>query len=221
MQIYATDGASTPTNNLLASTTISDASVPDGLSRLVGIFAAGASVQAGQQYALSVTRAATFGLRDRDGGDPCPGGGQFYSPTPGNTWTSAGDSFDMVFAVFVAALDPEPAPPKADGNLTIDANKGKVEKGRKVTLSGQLDVPGVESCERNRLIELQRRLKSKGLEVPDLQVGPTDANGTTPQGESQKDLLLPRGRRRERRLRRRTSNSQKVRVQKKKAAQEA
>src|SRR5262245_48301033 len=46
MQIVTTDGSGTPTNNVLASTTIANASVPDGDSRIVGLFASPASVVA-------------------------------------------------------------------------------------------------------------------------------------------------------------------------------
>jgi hypothetical protein len=122
------------------------------------------------------------------------------------------------------AIAPEPEPaPKADGTLTIDANKGKVEKGRKVTLTGQLDVASNESCEPSRQIQIQRRLKSEDdSKFATFATVTTDATGNystkvkvkktyfyraiVAENESCDDEI---------------SNSQKVRVQKKKAAQEA
>src|SRR5512133_1955693 len=56
MQILATDAMGNPINTVLASTTIADASVPNGPSRLAAVFASPASVSAGNQYALGLTR---------------------------------------------------------------------------------------------------------------------------------------------------------------------
>jgi hypothetical protein len=78
MQIVTTDGSGTPTNNVLASTTIANASVPDGDSRIVGLFASPASVVAGQQLGLLITRPGeSYTLRDRSD-IPCPGQ-EFFS----------------------------------------------------------------------------------------------------------------------------------------------
>src|SRR5688572_26253712 len=56
MEIYATDIAGNPTDGLLASTTIPDASVPSGPTRIVGVFATPANVLAGRQYVISLRR---------------------------------------------------------------------------------------------------------------------------------------------------------------------
>jgi hypothetical protein len=224
MEIWATDPMGAPTNALLGSATIADATVPTGDVRLVGTFSPGVGVAAGQSYVLSLRRAAAWNLRDRNS-NPCPGN-EFFSAGPTSTW-SVPSTFDLVFAVFVGQPDPpEPDPepgPKADGTLTIDANKGKVEKGRKVTLSGQYDTPTNEACEPNRQIQIQRRLKSQ----PDsafatFETVQTDAAGNYTLKTKVKKTRFYRAVVTETdACDDETSNSQKVRVQKKKAAQEA
>jgi hypothetical protein len=98
MQIVTTDGSGTPTNNVLASTTIANASVPDGDSRIVGLFASPASVVAGQQLGLLITRPGeSYTLRDRSD-NPCPGQ-EFFSASGGPFMSEP--IFDFVFAVFV------------------------------------------------------------------------------------------------------------------------
>jgi len=130
-----------------------------------------------------------------------------------------------MFAVFVEPSPPaEPTPqPKADGTLTIDANKGKVEKGRKVTLSGQYDVTANESCEANRAIEIQRRLKSEDdSKFATFTTVQTDATGNYSTKQKVKKTYFYRAVVQENAsCDDESSNSQKVRVQKKKAAQEA
>lgn len=60
--------------------------------------------------------------------------------------------------------DPDTTSCNPDRTLTLDTNKGKVEKGFKVLLSGQIDAPQNEAaCEPNQTIELQR----KGKNAPD------------------------------------------------------
>jgi hypothetical protein len=119
---------------------------------------------------------------------------------------------------------PEPqATSKADGTLTIDANKGKVEKGRKVTLTGQLDVTANESCEPNRQIQIQRRLKSEDdSKFATFATVNTDATGNYTLKTKVKKTYFYRAVVAETdACDDETSNSQKVRVQKRKAAQEA
>lgn len=101
MQIVPTDGSGTPINTVLASATIADATVPNGASRLAAVLAAPASVGAGRQYALLLTRpgAAMFALSDRDD-NPCPGQ-EFFSLSQSGAWTPNSPSYDAVFAVFV------------------------------------------------------------------------------------------------------------------------
>jgi hypothetical protein len=119
---------------------------------------------------------------------------------------------------------PEPEPqPKADGTLTIDANKGKVEKGRKVTLTGQLDVSANESCEPGRTIQVQRRLKSEDdSKFATFRTVQTDASGNYSTKVKVKKTYFYRAVVQENAAcDDELSNTQKVRVQKKKAAQEA
>jgi hypothetical protein len=117
-----------------------------------------------------------------------------------------------------------PPAPKSDRTLTLDANKGKVEKGRKVRLSGQIDAPQNEAgCEPNQTVELQRKAKNApdtafatfrtvqtdqaGNFADKVKVKKTRIyRGVVPETEACDDEL---------------SNTQKVRVQQKKAAQEA
>jgi hypothetical protein len=103
MQIAAVDGSGTPTNTVLAHTAIPNGTVPVGTSTIVGMFEAPAIVEAGQQYALVLTRApAGFGWRLHED-NPCAGS-SFSSVDQTSTWAEAMD-FDRVFSVFV-----EPAP---------------------------------------------------------------------------------------------------------------
>ena len=51
-----------------------------------------------------------------------------------------------------------PPPPKANRTLTLDANKSKVKKGKRVTLSGRLSAAtGQGPCESSQTVELQRK----------------------------------------------------------------
>jgi hypothetical protein len=119
--------------------------------------------------------------------------------------------------------NPPAGQPSADGTLTIDANKGKVEKGRKVTLTGQLDVAANEACEPGRAIQVQRRLKSEDdSKFETFKTVQTDATGNFSLRQKVKKTYFYRAVVSETdACDDETSNSQKVRVQKKKAAQEA
>jgi hypothetical protein len=111
MQILATDAAGDPTNTVLASTTIPDAFVPTGNSRIAGLFATPASVVAGEQYAFVITRPGEeFTIRDR-GDNPCPAGAEYLSPSQTAAFGGADTCCDLIFAVFVeppAAPNPQP-----------------------------------------------------------------------------------------------------------------
>jgi hypothetical protein len=110
LQIASVDGFGTPTNTVLAHTAIPNGTIPAGTSTLVGVFGAPANVEAGQQYALVLTRApAGFGWRLRDG-NPCPGQ-KFGSPSQAGTWGPLLMDEDFVFAVFV---EPSPQPQPVD-----------------------------------------------------------------------------------------------------------
>ncbi|MGZ5347896.1 MAG: hypothetical protein ACXWGV_09915 [Solirubrobacterales bacterium] len=100
LRILATDGSGKPTGTVLAATTVPDATIPDGNSRLSGTFTAPASVVAGQLYALAISRpgANQMLVRERSG-DPCPGQ-EYFSNSLANPWLSTGP-MDIVFAIFV------------------------------------------------------------------------------------------------------------------------
>jgi hypothetical protein len=61
------------------------------------------------------------------------------------------------------APEPEPQPlAKADRTLTLDANKNKVKKGKKVTLSGQVNqLTRQGQCESSQPVQLQRKKPSQ------------------------------------------------------------
>jgi hypothetical protein len=160
MQILATDGLGNPTNSVLASTTIADSTVPNGNQPIAGEFAAPASVEAGQQYAISIAHPPDVQVRIRSP-DPCPGK-PFESFSQSGPWFSVdpvlGPEYDVVFAVYVEP----PPPPKAGRTLTLDANKDKVKEGKKVRLSGQLNqVVRQGECESGQPVQLQRKRPSK------------------------------------------------------------
>jgi hypothetical protein len=119
LDLNETDAAGAPTNTTLASATIPDADVPAGASVITGSFASPASVSAGQQYTLIVTRPASNGLQvGTRTGDDC-GGGLFFSNTQTGTFNSLGATYDLIFAVFVLENDPpETAITKGPKNKT-------------------------------------------------------------------------------------------------------
>ena len=135
MQIVTTDGSGTPTDNVLASTTIANASVPDGDSRIVGLFASPASVVAGQQLGLLITRPGeTYTLRDRDD-NPCPGQ-EFFSAS-GGPFMPEQPVFDFVFAVFV-----KPSNTVTLGQVTRNQKKGTATLTVNVPNPGELTGSG-------------------------------------------------------------------------------
>jgi len=101
MQIVDTDATGLPVNSALASTTIPDATVPDGDSTITGTFAPGAAVVAGHRYALVVTRPGASKLSwNQRSGNPCPGQ-EFLSMSQTGSWAANNPGFDFVFSVFV------------------------------------------------------------------------------------------------------------------------
>ena len=106
-QIATVNDSGVPTQTVLASTTASDASVPIGLDTtpVTASFASPASIVAGQQYALVVTRSSEYVLDLRQMSS-CPGGG--FTNTGGG-YTPNNPNLDLVYAIFVT---PPPAPPQ-------------------------------------------------------------------------------------------------------------
>ena len=88
-------------------------------------------------------------------------------PIEGDPGDTAEDAFVSKLAVVSEPQPPAPSPEvppvsKAQRTLTLDANKSKVKRGKKVRLSGQLDAAQNEAaCETGQTIELQRRKSSQ------------------------------------------------------------
>jgi hypothetical protein len=129
--INEVDGSGSPTNNVLATTTIPETSVPGGSINLpvTAQFAQPATVVAGQQYALVVSRPGSggFGLRlqGRSDVNPCPGS-LFLSNGQVNPFMDIGA--DLIFTTFVE----EPAADQAPETTIGAAPKAKTKK-RKAT----------------------------------------------------------------------------------------
>jgi len=176
VQILGTDGSGVPTNTVLASATIPDASVPAGDSTLVGAFDPAAGVVAGQKYALSVSRSGSPYVLPVTNAAPCPGQ-LFFSGFPSTTWNPDPPNLDMIFAVFVESpSQPAEPQPLAGRNVTLDADKNKVKKGKRVTLSGRLTPARQGPCESSQTVELQRKKPSQESFATFAQVQ-TDAQG--------------------------------------------
>jgi len=152
LQVLATDASGVPTNTVLASATISDAAVPLGDSTLAGTFSPPASVSAGQQYAIAVTRPAQWYLQRRADDPSCPGR-EFFSPSQTAPFMPSGTPSDMIFATFVD-------PPN-------DFSVGKLQ-GRKLRLAvpgaGGIDVrdAAVATATGATIAATKKRLKPSG-----------------------------------------------------------
>jgi hypothetical protein len=228
VSVNAVDDFGIPINVVLASTTVPNGSVPDGLSTLTANFASPADVTAGQNYAVVVTRPDSddlgTGYRNTD---VCPGDA-FTSDSQTGAFTQQCTGVlrcDLVVAVFVEPT-PEsvsvPVPgPKAARVLTLDANKGKVEKGKKVRLSGELEATGNDpACEAGQAVEIQRT-GVKGGPPQLVATVPTDAQGNyATKLKVAKSSLFTGTTAETAACEQETSDTNKVRVQKPKAAKE-
>jgi RTX calcium-binding nonapeptide repeat (4 copies) len=153
MQVVAAPSG-TPTDPVLASATIADASVPaTGTTnpvRIAGTFGTPASVVAGQGYALVISRpGATAFVHER--GDFCPG--RQFDSTAGGPWTPTylfPPEYDAIFAVYVSP--PAPPAPIATckgkqativGTSGSDGRKGTSAKDVIVGLGGNDKLSGV------------------------------------------------------------------------------
>jgi hypothetical protein len=138
VQILAVDGTGTPTDTVLASATVPDASVPMGDSTLDVTFPTPAPVVAGQQYAVAVTRPGSTQLDVRiRTGNVCEG--RFFASSL-TGFNEISPNFDMVFAVFVepAPPPPEPEPQIADLNApsaTLTSGPKDKTKKKKATFT--------------------------------------------------------------------------------------
>jgi hypothetical protein len=96
-------------------------------------------------------------IRSFSGPEPAVGSTQtFVSPTPGRMVLAATIESDCDEDGFGdETQDPHPACPRT---LTLAANKSKVKKGRRVTLSGQLtQLARQTECQSGQPVELQRK----------------------------------------------------------------
>jgi hypothetical protein len=138
LSINAVDGLGTPTNAVLAATTVPDASVPDGVGTLTGDFASPAAVTAGQQYALVFARPASDTLRIRYSVvNACPGFG-YLSPSQTDAFYAlcgGPNDCDLVFSVSVEPPEPTSVPPTLSTGMRANAlkkcRKKRSKKARK------------------------------------------------------------------------------------------
>jgi hypothetical protein len=72
---------------------------------------------------------------------------------------------------------PAPAPVKANRSLALDANKNKVEEGKKVTLTGRVTEVVRQACQSGQTVDLQRRKPSQSTFTTIAQLQ-TDAGGS-------------------------------------------
>lgn len=137
LEIRPVDDAGVPTDAVLASTTVDDASAdPEAFTTVAATFGPGAPVEDGERYALVVGRPGAeevqVGARFM-GGDPCPQSRLFASGTRTTPYSEA-PNVDGVFATFVTP----PRPPVAsndsyattDRTLTVAADDGVLENDR-------------------------------------------------------------------------------------------
>jgi hypothetical protein len=128
LQILAVGPSGLPTNTVLASTSVPNASVPNGDSFITGTFEAPATVTAGERYALMAARppgtsTVMAGLRT---GDDCPGMTSSGSPNGTDPFAPSPADWDIVFAVFV---EPQTPPDTSPPDTTIAAGpKDKTKK---------------------------------------------------------------------------------------------
>jgi hypothetical protein len=107
LRINEVNASGAPTHGVLAETTVSFSSVPVGSAMITGSFAVPATVLAGEQYALVISRPAGNVLRfGNHSADSCPG--RIFTSTPPNPFLPIGapPGSDLVFTVFVLESDP-------------------------------------------------------------------------------------------------------------------
>ncbi len=126
VQILSTS-AGKPAGGPLSSALVPDASVPGGLTTITTAFSAPATVSAGGQYALVLSRPGSdsYEMQHRTS-DPCLGTA-FFAPIPQpSEFTDIGG--DLIFSVFVT-LPSNPAPAVTPA---VVAPVKKCKKGRKL-----------------------------------------------------------------------------------------
>ncbi len=101
LQIGAVDAFGTPTNEVLASTSLANQAIPDGESTVAFAFSKPAVVAAGTQYALILTRPGSDILEwVGQGGDSCAGT-EFISDNQTAPFVGVSNALDLIFTTFV------------------------------------------------------------------------------------------------------------------------
>jgi hypothetical protein len=101
LRLGPVDGSGFPTNEVLAVSVAADASVPDGVSTVTFTFANPASVVAGVEYALILTRpGGDFIGALGQLGNSCAGQ-RFFSPDQKQPFQLDSSGFDLEFTTFV------------------------------------------------------------------------------------------------------------------------
>jgi hypothetical protein len=186
LDINEVDGTGVPTNTVLASTTIPDASVPAGPSTITGSFSNPAPVSGGQQYALVVTRPGASALQvGARTSDNCPGL-LFGSASQPGTFSVVSSAYDLVFNVFVTPAVQDQVPPET----TI--TKGPKDKTKKrsasfefnsseagATFACSLDGGPFEPCTSPKIYEKLKRKKHTFAVVATDAAGNADATPAT------------------------------------------
>jgi Ca2+-binding RTX toxin-like protein len=138
------DSTGAPTNVVLASATLADASVPTGYSFHSVVFANPPTVMAGEQYALAVSRPGTpdntWGVSVRTG-DDCPG--QAWRFTGGAWVPTAG--LDFVFRVFVSPATCKGTPATIAGTAGPDDIVGTAGRDVIAALDGDDEISGLQA----------------------------------------------------------------------------
>jgi hypothetical protein len=101
MHLVTVDAAGVPTNTVLDTATVANSQVPNGLSTVTFSFPSPATVAAGSQYALVVTRPGANFVRWRGhGSDVCAGAG-FTCPNDSGQFAISDPPRDFLFTTFV------------------------------------------------------------------------------------------------------------------------
>jgi len=103
LRLSPVDGAGVPTNTVLASASIPNVSVPDGIATLTFTFADPASVVAGAQYALVLTRPGSNQIAWSGHVDGTCSGSKFSSQSQTAAFLALADSVDRNFTTFVTS----------------------------------------------------------------------------------------------------------------------
>jgi hypothetical protein len=100
LQVGSVDAFGVPTNEVLAATAVANLTVPNGRSTVTFTFGNPATVAAGVQYALVLSRPDSTHLQwQGQEGDVCAGRA-FASPSQTAEFIAAGVDFDLVFTAF-------------------------------------------------------------------------------------------------------------------------